>query len=295
MAPDAMPGASAPTFLAEPPAPALAPFVELIWGVRAGPVGLREAVIPNGATELMVNFGPTQKVWAYGDQPVDDDFDRSWLAGVQDQPLVIGSPDGCDHFGIRFRPGGAHAFFGLPMSELTDRVVDLDLVVGRAAAVELRDRLIGLPSHRARAREAEAWLLERRYAVHPYHATVRRALDLVHSSDFRVSVGEMCVRLGLSNRHLIEQFREVVGLTPKTASRIQRFHAVVAAVAGVPADEVAWSRLAARFGYADQPHLVQEFRRFAGVTPGAFLQRRTADHQHVIVDEAHQGNLPTRR
>jgi AraC-like DNA-binding protein len=283
-----------PELLLEPPSPALAPFVELIWGVRAGPSELREAVIPNGATELMVNFGPTQKVWAYGDRTADDDFGRFWLAGVQDQPLVIGSPAGCDHFGVRFRPGGAHRFFGLPMDELTDQVVDLDLVVGRAASQQLRDRLLALPSHRARAREAEAWLLERRYAVHPYYATVRRALDLVHGSDFRMGVGEICARLGLSNRHLIQQFREVVGLTPKTMSRVARFHAVVAAVAGVPPSRVSWSRLSARFGYADQSHLVREFRSLAGVTPGAFLARRTEDFQHVAVDGAPAAVEPLR-
>ncbi|MND04861.1 Helix-turn-helix domain protein [compost metagenome] len=64
-------------------------------------------------------------------------------------------------------------------------------------------------------------------------------------------------------------------------ARIARFHAVVAATAG--AGSVDWADLAARFGYADQPHLVREFRRLSGVSPTQFLARRTPDEQHVIV------------
>jgi AraC-like DNA-binding protein len=89
--------------------------------------------------------------------------------------------------------------------------------------------------------------------------------------------------LGLSNRHLIEQFREVVGLTPKTLSRVGRFHAVVRTAAEIPPSELSWSGLAARYGFADQSHLVREFRTFAGVTPTEFIARRSAEFQHVVV------------
>lgn len=253
--------------------------MEVIWAVRGAASWSREVVLPNGAIELMINFGPTQKVIGYGDAAADDDFRLAWIAGIQDQPLAIASPDGVDHMGVRFRPGGAHAFFDVPMDALRDRVVDLDLLLG-AAAGELRDRLGVAPDPEARARVVEAWLLERRYAVHPYFGTVRRAMDLIQESAFRTSVTELCERLGLSNRHLIDQFRRVVGLTPKTASRVARFNGVVRHVAG--AVEVDWARVAYRFGYADQSHLIREFRHFGGVTPEEFLARRTPDQGHLL-------------
>ena len=269
-------------FFIFPPSPALAPFIESIWGVRGSSFFTREAVLPNGVVELMVNFGPTQMVHAYGDREVDESFRRYWLAGIQDQPLVIGSPDGTDHLGVRFRPGGAHAFFQIPMDAVTNQVVELDLLLGPSASEELRDRLLSVPTDLGRAREAERWLLERRYAVHPYFATVRRAIDLLHTSGFGMDVGELCDRMGLSNRLLIAQFRRVVGLTPKTVSRIARFHAVVRATEGKP--RVDWAHLAHAFGYADQSHLVREFHRFAGVTPTEFMARRTPAEGHVIIE-----------
>ena len=268
-------------FFAHPPSPALAPFVQVIWGVSGVTDYHSEAVLPNGVVELMVNFGPVQKVVAYGDRAVDESFRRFWIAGIQERPLVIASPQGANHMGVRFRPGGAHAFFGIPMDELEGRVVDLDLVIGAAASAELVERLEAAATEVERCREIERWLLERRYAVHPYFATTRRALDLLNRSAYNLTVGELCERLGLSNRHLIDQFREVVGLPPKTLFRIQRFHAVVNALKGRHAAD--WAEVAYGFGFSDQPHLIREFRHFAGVTPARFLERRTVDHAHVVV------------
>jgi AraC-like DNA-binding protein len=74
----------------------------------------------------------------------------------------------------------------------------------------------------------------------------------------------------------------VVGATPKTMSRIARFRAGVAAIESV--DEPEGARLAYRFGYADQPHPVREFRRMAGVTPTQFLALRTPEESHVMMD-----------
>lgn len=271
-------------FHASPPSSRLAPFIEVIWAVRGATDYTCEAVLPNGVIELMINFGPTQQVLAYAERRVQQDFKRFWVAGLQERSLTIASPFGCDHMGVRFKPGGAHAFFELPISELSNQVIDLDLIVGAASAAEIHERLLMATSHRERCLVIEHWLLTRRYAVHPYYATTRRAIDLLHASGFRVSVTELCDRLGLSNRHLIDQFRRVVGVTPKSLSRITRFHSVIRAIHNV--DDPDWAALAYRFNFADQPHLVREFRHFAGVTPVEFVASRSADHAHVIVDDA---------
>lgn len=269
-------------YFTAPPSPALAPFVDCYWGVRGslGVLGYRvESVVPSGTVELMVNFGSRQRVLAYGERSVDESFDVAWMSGMHDQRLTHCAEGFSDHVSVRFRPGGAHAFLDLPLDELTNRVVPLEALVGDRAA-ELRDQLAARPTDAARCRLLDAWLLERRRAVHPYFATVRRAADLLRGGARGLGVGEVCERLGLSNRHLVHQFRSTLGLTPKTYARVERFQGLVRDLKGV--HDPPWSRLAARHGYADQSHLIREFRRFALVTPGEFLARRTPDHGNVM-------------
>ncbi|TIP54678.1 MAG: AraC family transcriptional regulator, partial [Mesorhizobium sp.] len=55
-------------------------------------------------------------------------------------PVVIESFGGACCVQINFTPLGARRFFGLPMSELTDRMVGLDDVLG-PEGIALRERL----------------------------------------------------------------------------------------------------------------------------------------------------------
>lgn len=268
-------------FISFAPRAELAPFVETIWGVRGHGGYTLEAVMPNGAVELMVNFGPPQHVVAHGERELADTYKDAWLAGMQDRRLVHASPNGADHISVRFKPGGAHAFFDLSMDETSNQVIELDLLVG-PDATSLRDRLGGVAADRVRVRILEAWLLERR-CVHPAYETVRRAAELLGDGGaFRTSVGEVCERLGLSNKHLVHQFRRIVGLPPKVIGRIERFQGVIDACRGC--SRVDWKELACAFGYADQSHLIREFRRLGCVTPEEFLARRTPDESHVMLD-----------
>jgi len=267
-------------FFTCPPFAELAPFVEAVWGVRGHGGHSTEAVLPNGAVELMINFGPRQRVVGHGDRELNDSYRHAWLAGIQDRRLVHASDEGADHIAVRFRPGGAHAFFDLPMRETTNRVVELDLLIG-PTAVSLRDRLGALRDDRERVAVLQRWLLDRR-RVRDGFETVRRAAELLRDDgSFRASVTQVCDRVGLSNKHLVHRFHDIVGLSPKVLGRVERFQAVIAACRGRV--RVDWIDLAQDFGYADQSHLIREFRRLGNVTPTEFLARRTPDESHVVI------------
>ena len=85
--------------------------------------------------------------------------------------------------------------------------------------------------------------------------------------------------ISLSPKRFIERFRTQVGVTPKRFCRILRFqHAVTQAhrTAGID-----WADVALACGYFDQPHLIHDFRAFAGMTPSAYETSRTAFQNHV--------------
>ena len=78
---------------------------------------------------------------------------------------------------------------------------------------------------------------------------------------------------GLTPRTLQRRFADRVGVSPTWLAR--RFRLQEAAERVRSGQSVAWAEVAAELGYADQAHLVRNFRALIGHTPQAYarLQR----------------------
>jgi AraC-like DNA-binding protein len=92
-----------------------------------------------------------------------------------------------------------------------------------------------------------------------------------------VSVRRLAREVGWSHKHLITRFKQQVGVAPKRAARLVRFDRVLRRLHDGPSP---WAELAAELGYADQAHLVREFREFAGTSPSAFPAVTSVNPRH---------------
>ncbi len=70
-------------------------------------------------------------------------------------------------------------------------------------------------------------------------------------------------------------FKQQIGLPPKAVARILRFHGVVRRLNREPF--TSWADAAVASGYSDQSHLIRDFRRFTGKSPGQYRQRVRLD------------------
>ncbi len=82
-------------------------------------------------------------------------------------------------------------------------------------------------------------------------------------------VRDLAHRVGRSVRTLQRRVRTSTGCPPKRFLAMQRFRRSVYEIA---AGGDGLSAIASDLGFSDQAHLTREFRRHAGVTPGAFRQ-----------------------
>ena len=89
------------------------------------------------------------------------------------------------------------------------------------------------------------------------------------------AVGE---RLGLSPPRFIELFRRRTGLTPKRYARIERFQHLIHTIDGAVGS---WARLAIAHGYADQAHMIRDFKWFSGTIPTAYRAASREARNHV--------------
>lgn len=263
-------------YLASPP-PDLAGVVDTLWEVCGRARYIREKILPAANIELMFNLGLPHQVVDREDESRAEQFRAAWISGLQERYLLIepcylpGTHD-AHHVSVRLTPGGAQAVFGMPMSELSNRVFELDTVLGMQI-LRVRERLLNTPSVPGRL-AVLADFVRGRLAVTGLRPRTEllASLDLLHGTHGMLPVEKLALRLGCTRQHLKRVFDTGVGLGVKRYARLLKFKRVLEYVE--TRNEVNWSAIAHACGYYDQAHFNREFRLFAGATPGEYLARR---------------------
>ena len=247
----------------------------------AQPLCRRE--VPTEVVPVIVSFGSPVRIFDQQDQSRWTDF-TSFTTGAFDTYVLVGSSGPSGGLQINLSILGARLFLSRPLGELTNRVVALDDLLG-ASAERLAGRL-----HDARTwderfdiadRELSARLLSSR-APHP--AIVWTWHRLVESHG-RASVGRIVEEVGWSQKHLIAQFREHIGLAPKSLARVLRFGKAVEFIkSAAPSGRLRLADLALDCGYYDQAHFTRDFRAFAGITPTELIASALPDSAGFSVD-----------
>ena len=107
------------------------------------------------------------------------------------------------------------------------------------------------------------------------HSTVQEVWHGLKHSKGAASIAGLAEDAGVSRRHLAKLFRAEIGATPKTMARILRFEHARTMAGTVP--RLGWADIAYEAGYADQAHLVREFRELSGLSPTDLMHRDRAE------------------
>ncbi len=88
----------------------------------------------------------------------------------------------------------------------------------------------------------------------------------------QLTVESLAGASGLSRQHFTRVLRNNVGVSPKMYCQLARLQSTLGCLQR--GSEAGWAHVAAQRGYADQSHMISEFRRFTGMTPETLLQGR---------------------
>ncbi|MEJ1964608.1 MAG: helix-turn-helix domain-containing protein [Gammaproteobacteria bacterium] len=245
----------------------LADFVDFLWLSQGyAQPHAAERVLPTGTMSMVLSLDGAASA-------------RDVLCGARTRSFVLDTSKPLSLVGVCFKPGGGFPFFNGPVVELQDLSVPLDTLWGPNAHT-LRERLLEARTAPARFHILEGFLLEQVRRRPERHPAVRYAIDAFQATCGTSSVAAVTERTGLTARRFIEAFRHEVGLTPKVFCRLARFRGAVGD-AFKSTGSVDWVQVALSSGYYDQAHFIHDFREFAGVSPSAWLRRRTASPNHV--------------
>lgn len=227
------------------PALWLADSVECCWiGTESRP-GRGKRVLPDGCADIIyVRRGGSSKLFVVGPMTRFREFPQE--------------PGSCS-VGIRFRPGMWNDVLRVNAEDLRDGMVPLDDLWGKRAS-ELHRKLEGVETRYAFAR-----LLTESLPFDPdRRSPLQRAIGALERSRGRFSLSTAAREAGFSARQFRRRCIEATGFSPKLLGRILRFRHASELVLAMSAQH---AEIAYECGYADQSHLIADFREFAGRTP----------------------------
>ncbi|MET9497185.1 helix-turn-helix domain-containing protein [Streptomyces sp. NPDC006552] len=215
----------------------------VVWTRTVAGAGGSRPVLPDGCMDL---------IWSEG---------RLFVAGPDTRAHTAAAGPGRRFAGIRFAPGAAPAYLGVPAHDLRDARVDLGDLWPAAAARRLTERIDAAADPAAGLERAAARLAAAAGPPDPLLTEVVAALDAGRG------VAAAAAAVGLGPRALHRRALAAFGYGPKTLARVLRLRRALAlARAGVP-----FAETAARAGYTDQAHLARDVRALTGTTLGGLV------------------------
>jgi AraC-like DNA-binding protein len=244
---------------------ALEPWVEHYWTVRwnlGDRPPYRSEVVPHPAAHLTFESGSTD----HHGFPMP----AALVHGVPTRRFTFDAAGEGRVFGVKFRPGGFTAFFGVDAASWVDRVeLAGNLVAGADALLEA---VLAADTDAERAEVVDAALAARAPDPDPRYERLLSVVAGLIADSSLVSVDDVCARFDIPARSLQRLFRHYVGVGPKWVLRRYRLHDAVTMIDAGEGDDLA--ELAARLGWYDQAHFTRDFAAQVGVPPATYASRQ---------------------
>lgn len=231
--------------------------------------------MPLGQMELTINLSGDN--FLIGERSVS--ATPAIVVGCQSDYFVIDTSCPATLLSVLFKPAVSLDVFGLSARELHNQIVTLNEIWG-SGADGFYNQLMVTPSVSERFVILENALLSRLTLYRERHYAVEFALNALMATSASVSIAHLQQEVALSPPRFIQVFRNEIGLTPKLFSRLKRFHRLLDVIS--MGHNVDWAELALHLGFYDQSHMINEFQKFAGISPSAYAP----------MDQAHNKNIP---
>ena len=251
------------------PAAALRPFVVQYWdGTFIGKptAALEQKVFPSGYIELVLHLSDARCEFKVG---------SGWstsaafsMVGFWTTPYLLQFRDKVEVFAIRLYPEAMYPIFGVPAAEFINSSANLEEIFG-PSFTSFCLKIEELKTVEERVQLADAYLLKRLYSAENKRPYVQMAADLIRRQKGDVSVENLSDEVCISTRQLEREFKNKMGLSPKTYMRIARLNTVLQLINQQPSLTLA--QLSYLGGYADQAHFIRDFKQITGELPSVYV------------------------
>lgn len=202
----------------------------------------------------------------------------TYTTGLYNAPHELKVPKKWDEICIDFSPCGYYHFFNTPsrpkiiQQGFSDHIFnekDQRVLLAIFEETDLRNRSAGI----------ENLLLSK---LRPFEkSNLQLAIAYIHARGGAVTVKELLVNTGCSERKLYRLFMDHFGTTPKWYIRILKIRKAIKLMAFAP--RMSLTEVSYRCGYSDQSHFIKEARSLCHVLPTTLKNSLTSIDNEVII------------
>ncbi|HHG83339.1 MAG TPA: AraC family transcriptional regulator, partial [Bacteroidetes bacterium] len=145
-------------------------------------------------------------------------FSKVWVSGMHRNYLSISAHQDSEMFVVQFKPQGSYPFFHFPIHELDEKVVAAEEVFGEEV-LALREAIFQGKNSAEKFELAEQWLNDRFDATKTPPKDLEAFLSRLQTEPAG-KFTEIVTDYSKTQKHLIDQFKKYIGLTPKYLHRI---------------------------------------------------------------------------
>ena len=225
-----------------------------------------QRIVPSGLLELIFYFNDKPEPAARNRSINENTFITGQLGEYYDLKIT----GKMSLFSIIFQPHGLAAFLDLPLQELYNQNVPLQLIF-KQEVNEVESQLFEAKSFTERIAIVENYFFKLliskglRYNYERINNSIRK----INQSKGIVDINDLALEACYSRKQFERNFSSLVGTTPKQFLKIIRFqHAIDKKSRD---KSISLTELTYQCGYYDQAHMINDFQKLSGLTPRQYF------------------------
>lgn len=254
----------------------LLPFVKHIWHLEEKSADIHYQLLPTDHIDVLINLADSMYYEAEGRRLRAP---SCHINGLRSNYSYIHQTGTASVYGITFYAYGLYPFIRRPL-DLKDRIVGLD-TLSPILSVKLSEAALHGSAKEVIGRMEQA--LESEWAVASGDLQKMELIRRFMDETALTSVREFCDQNQVNIRTFERITVRYTGYTPNILRQIKRFQVVSNQLVHRQSN---LTDLAYVNDYADQSHLIKEFRRFSGKAPGKFRTAKESVKENIRYDNS---------
>jgi AraC-like DNA-binding protein len=179
-------------------------------------------------------------------------------------PYVLKYEDELSFFTIKFQPWMNHFFFGhIRQTGIVNLEEDYPALNSILNETENRDKIKNI------LKNSHQYFIDQNIELSPKVEMVKLICEFIYDKKGLVKVKDVSTHFGKSRQYINKIFKEEVMCSLKTFLTSVRIVALVKQKS--KSEELNLTQLAYDYGYFDQAHFINDFKKVCGVTPGQYF------------------------